>query len=154
MLVVGGSRPSWRRTTILAAAAVCIALSSPAAGQAGAGSSAPAKRLSSTELEALLAGGARFRALPIGVGLGTSRREYFHSTGEYEGCGDRLEVFGKFSVKRNALCIAAQDGTSCREVFQSPTGEYFERFGDARAPLSVEISESKGESCRTVGVTP
>jgi len=132
----------------------CVALASVTAGQAADTPNASTKQLSHAELVDLLAGGARFRALPLGAGLGASRREYFRSTGEYEGCGPELEIFGKFTVKRDALCVATKDATVCREVLRSPTGDYFERFGAARTLLRVEISKSKAETCRTIGVTP
>jgi hypothetical protein len=115
---------------------------------------ADAKRLNHDELVSLIAGGARLRPLPIGAGIGASRREYFRSTGEYEGCGDRFEVFGTFAVRRDALCVTTKKGTGCRQILRSPTGDYFEQFEPASTSRRVEISKSTEESCRTVGVVP
>ena len=136
------------------AALGCVVLATAALAHADRPPSTPLTKLSHTELQILLSGGARFRPLPIGAGIGATRREYFRASGEYEGCGDRVAVFGTFTLKRDELCVATHGANGCRAVLQSPTGDYFERFGDAPGALRVEITKSQQESCRTVGVNP
>lgn len=97
---------------------------------------------------ALVSPGVRFRRLPVSSQYVLRGREFFRADGTYETCGDIAPVLTlKFEVRKDALCVVGPSVTSCRRVYRSPSGEFFEQDLGAKSFGPVEITPITDESC-------
>lgn len=116
---------------------------------------APGRKLTHKELVALASMGARFRRLPPSSQYVIRAREFFRKDGTYETCGDLNPVLiFKFEVRDDTLCVVGPSATTCRRIYKSPSGEFFQQDLGAKSFGRVEITPATDESCSSPGDKP